>query len=286
MSNEPIAYVNGEFLPISRASVNIEDRGFQFADSVYEVIACYGGNFLDLTPHLARLKHSCDAVKIDLPCPPGELERLARELYGKNDIDDAMLYIQVTRGPAPRSHVINKKIPPTLVMTLRALPTLTRHKIEDGLSAITIEDFRWERCDIKSTALLASVMGRQQANAHGADEAFWLDESGHVLEGCSTNVFAVIDGTMVTHPLDHRILGGIMRDMALRLAEEEGMSVQQRTWGFGEEEISECLISSTTNALMPVTTVNGQPVGNGSPGPVTIRLRQMILEELDRLRTK
>jgi len=283
--NTPVAFVNGEFLPLEQATVHIEDRGFQFADGVYEVIACFGGNFLDLKPHLERLKHSCDAVHISLPRPLYELEALVRELYARNSFSDAMIYIQITRGTAPRSHVINKAIEPTLVMTVRALPEPSERKTNKGLSAITLADFRWGRCDIKSTALLASVMGRYEAMAHGVDEAIWIDESGHVLEGCATNLFAVIDGSLVTHPLDHRILGGIMRDMVLRIAENEGMSLQQRCWSLNEPELSECMISSTTNAVLPLCTVDDRAVGNGMPGPVAALIRKRILAELDALRT-
>lgn len=195
-----------------------------------------------------------------------------------------MVYIQITRGTAPRSHVINKSVPPTLVMTVRELPVPSERKVTKGLSAITLEDFRWGRCDIKSIALLASVMGKQEATERGADEAIWLDESGHVLEGCSTNVFAVIEDCLVTHPLDHWILGGIMRDMVLRIAEDNGMSVQQRCWSLNEPEISECMISSTTNALLPLCEIDGKPIGNGKPGPVAQRIRGLILDEFKTLR--
>lgn len=283
---EPIAYVNGAFLPIDKATIHIEDRGFQFADGVYEVIVCLNGNFLDLQPHLIRLQRSCAAIGIDLPYSMEYLEKLVRELYAANPFEDAMIYVQVTRGVAPRSHVISKSIKPTLVITVRELPQPSDYKLSSGFSAITIRDFRWGRCDIKSTALLASVMGKQEATARGTDEAFWVDEEGHVLEGCSTNVFAVIDGTLVTHPLDHRILGGIMRDMVLRIAEKEGMSIQQRSWRLNEEDLSECMMSSTTNALLPVCTVDDQVIGNSMPGPVTAHLRRLILEELEVLRSR
>lgn len=283
---EPIAYVNGAFLPLGKATIHIEDRGFQFADGVYEVVVCLNGNFLDLQPHLIRLQHSCEAIGITLPYSIDYLENLVRELYAENSFSDAIVYIQVTRGTAPRSHVISKSIKPTLVMTVRELPQPSDYKLSNGFSAITIRDFRWGRCDIKSIALLASVMGKQEATARGVDEAFWVNEDGHVLEGCSTNVFAVIDGTLVTHPLDHRILGGIMRDMVLRIAENEGMSVQQRCWSLDEEDLSECMMSSTTNALLPVCSVDDRLIGNSKPGPVTAHLRKLILNELEALRRR
>jgi len=169
-------------------------------------------------------------------------------------------------------------------MTVRELPKPSDRKLSNGVTAITLEDFRWGRCDIKSIALLASVMGKLEATEKGVDEAIWLDESGHVLEGSSTNVFAVIDECLVTHPLDHRILGGIMRDMVLRIAEREGMSVQQRTWSLEESGLTECMISSTTNTLISLCEVDGKIIGIGEPGPVAGLIRINILAELDALR--
>ncbi len=278
------AYVNGTFLPLDEACIHIEDRGFQFADGVYEVIACLGGNFLDIRLHLKRLQHSCQAIQIPLPVPLDTLELLVQQLYEKNPFTNAMVYIQITRGIAPRSHVVSDSITPSLIMTVRELPAPSNEKLSSGASAITIRDFRWGRCDIKSIALLASVMGKQQATARGADEAFWLDDGGYLLEGCSTNVFAVINGTVVTHPLDRRILGGIMRNMVLRIAKRESIQVRERAWRLDEAGLSECMMSSTTNALLPVCQVDGKAIGDGRPGPVARQLRSLILDELEALR--
>ncbi len=279
-----IAYVNGSFLPLDEATIHIEDRGFQFADGVYEVIACLGGNFLDLRPHLERLNHSCHEIGIALPCSTIELEALVHELYRKNRLDDAMIYIQVTRGRAPRSHIIDPSIQPSLILTLRELPEPSEEKIEHGATAITLKDFRWGRCDIKSIALLASVMGKQLALSRGVDEAIWLDDKEDVLEGCATNLFAVIDDQLVTHPLDHHVLGGIMREMVLRQARQNDITVIERPWKLNEPGISECMMSSTTNALLPVCQVDGMAIGNGLPGPVAHHLRQLVLNELESLR--
>lgn len=281
-----IAYVNGHFLPLDEASIHIEDRGFQFADGVYEVIACLGGNFLDLRPHLDRLNHSCHEIDIELPCSLIDLEALVHQIYQRNQLDDAMIYIQVTRGRAPRSHVIDPSIQPSLIMTLRQLPKPSEEKVECGATAITLKDFRWDRCDIKSIALLATVMGKQQAMARGVDETFWLDDEGHMLEGCATNAFAVINDILVTHPLDHQVLGGIMRDMVLRQARLSDIRVIERPWKLSEPGISECMMSSTTNALLPVCQVDGKAIGAGSPGPVANQLRQLLLAELEALRNR
>lgn len=276
-----IAYVNGNFVPMEKACVHIEDRGFQFADGIYEVVACVDGTYLDLMPHLERLERSCSAIGIDLPCTLDELAELVEQTYSKNPFSSAMIYIQVTRGAAPRSHLPASTLTPTLVITSRELPTPSNEKLEHGAKAITRRDFRWGRCDIKSIALLASVMGKQEANREGVDELFWLDEDTHVLEGCSTNVFAVIDGKLVTHPLDHQVLGGITRSMALRLAKADGINVEIRPWKLSEPGISECMISSTTNAVLPVCEVDGMAIGEGKPGPIAGRLRELILTELD-----
>jgi D-alanine transaminase len=281
---ELIAYVNGEFLPLDRATIHIEDRGFQFADGVYEVIACFGGNYLDLQPHLERLKHSCHEIDIDLPHSLTELEALVHRLYDKNSLRDAMVYIQVTRGIAPRSHVICDEVAPSLIMTLRELPKPSEEKLAHGTSAITLRDFRWGRCDIKSIALLASIMGKQQAVARGVDEAFWYNDEHHMLEGTATNLFAMINGVLVTHPLDHQVLGGIMRDMVLRHAAAAGINVEERPWLLNEANLSECMMSSTTNAVLPVCRINNMPVADGKPGPVGALLRSLIIDELEQLR--
>ncbi len=278
------AYVNGSFLPLDEAKIHIEDRGFQFADGVYEVIACLGGKFLDIKPHLKRLEHSCQAIQMKLPYPADRLESLIQQLYQKNPFEDAMIYMQITRGVAPRSHTINAPMKPSLVMTVRELPAPSEEKLADGASAITIRDFRWGRCDIKSIALLASVMGKQEAARHGVDESFWLDDDHHLLEGCATNVFAIIDGTLVTHPLDHQILGGIMRDMVLRTARSENIPVQERPWRLDEEHLSECMMSSTTNALLPVCHIDQKTIGHGKPGPVAKHLRTLMLKKLEAFR--
>ncbi|MDQ6957769.1 MAG: aminotransferase class IV [Mariprofundaceae bacterium] len=279
-----VAYVNNRFLPLESATVHIEDRGFQFADGVYEVVACIGGCFLDLDLHLDRLQRSCSAIGIALPCSGDKLEALIRETWKRNPYTDAMVYIQITRGAAPRSHLPSESMHPTLIITSRELPKPGDEKLTQGASGITLRDFRWKRCDIKSIALLASVMGKQEAHRQDADEAFWLDEDDHVLEGCSTNIFAVIDGTLVTHPLDHQVLGGITRRMLIRIARDAGIEVAERPWKLAEATLSECMLTSTTNAVLPVCHMDGSPVASGAPGPVATQLRTLMLQAMDELR--
>jgi len=278
------AWVNGRFLPLEQATVHIEDRGFQFADSIYEVIACLHGVFLDLEAHLARLARSCDAIVIPLPMPAEQLAALVREAYAKNPFADAAIYIQITRGVAPRSHSVPTDIQPTLVITVRELKQPSREQLDRGAAAITLRDIRWQRCDIKSTALLGTVMGRLEVQRREVDEAFWLDDAGHVREGCSTNVFALIGGRLVTHPLDHHLLGGITRDITIRLAHEHGITVEERPWRLDEAQLSECMITGTTSAVLPVTHVDDTAIGDGRPGPVTLQLRTWMLDHFEALR--
>ncbi|MDQ6993989.1 MAG: aminotransferase class IV [Mariprofundaceae bacterium] len=278
------AYVNGQFMSLDDATIHIEDRGFQFADGIYEVVACFGGHFLDLDAHLARLQRSCDGVNIPLPCSLDEMAVLIQETYERNPYADAMIYVQITRGASPRSHLPQGKLTPTLIVTSRHLPQPSNEKIATGVRGITLQDIRWKHCEIKSIALLASVMGKQEAHARHADEAFWLNEQGHVLEGCSTNILAIIDGVLVTHPLDHQVLGGITRKMALNVAKAHGLAVMERAWTLDEAGITEMMMSSTTNAVMPITTLNDTSVGDGKAGKTTLRIRQWMIEEMERLR--
>jgi len=280
------AYVNNAFVPLNQACIHIEDRGFQFADGVYEVVACFSGVYLDLMPHLQRLEKSCAAIAIDLPKSLVELQDLVQQAYAMNPFEDAMVYIQVTRGVAPRAHVVAKAMTPTLVITVRELPKPSEEKLNAGASAITMQDIRWKHCEIKSIALLASVMGKQEALRQHVDETFWLDDEGHVLEGCATNVFAVIDGVLTTHPLDHQVLGGITRTMALQVAKGAGIAVAERAWKLDEAGLTECMMSSTTNAVLPVCSINGRNIGSGKPGAVSLNIRAMILKHIEALRQR
>ena len=278
------AWVNGRFVPLNEATVHIEDRGFQFADGVYEVIACFGGTFLDLDAHLQRLQRSCDAIAITIPHSQNELASLIQQGYALNPFDHAMIYVQITRGVAPRSHLVKERLQPTLVITVRELPEPTEEKLSQGASGITRADIRWKRCDIKSIALLASVLGKQEAESQGVDETFWLDEQNHLLEGCATNCFAIINEKLVTHPLDHQVLGGITRQMLLRLARAHELQIEERPWKLSEAGLTECMMTSTTNAVMPVCRMNAEAIGDGRPGPVTMQLRQWMLDEFESLK--
>ncbi|HKJ88525.1 MAG TPA: D-amino acid aminotransferase [Gammaproteobacteria bacterium] len=264
----PIAYVNGEFLPLEEARVSILDRGFQFADGVYEVIPVYGGRPFRLDAHLARLERSLGEIRMDLPLGRASFAQRVRELIARNGGEECQAYLQVTRGAAMRNHPFPNAVNPTVVMTCTPVHPVPDEWIREGVSAITAEDIRWARCDIKSIALLPSVMMRQKAADSGALEALWVHE-GRVAEGAASNVFAVFDGRAVTPPDGHRVLPGITRDVVLELAETQGLPV-----GTGEiaaadlERAEELWITSSTKEVLPVTRVDGRWVGEGRPGPL------------------
>jgi len=247
---------------------------------VYEVVASIGGRFYEMEAHLRRLERSSRAIGLPLPHSLKELAHLIRVAVAKNDIDRAMVYIQVTRGRAPRAHGFPVRPEPSIIITVRPLPHPREEALEKGLHVVTLPDIRWRRCDIKCTALLANVLGKQEAHARDADEAFWLDEDGHVLEGCSTNAFGIVSGRLVTHPSDHRILDGITRRKVIALAEKVGIAVDIRPWRLDEDGFEECLLSSTTNAVLPVTRIDGKPVGSGRPGKTAEVLRRLLLADM------
>lgn len=290
-----IAYVNGKFQSLHNAMIHIEDRGFQFADGVYEVVACYQDNFIEMDAHLQRLEQSCSKINLDLPATLCEIRNLIERAYRFNRIPNAMIYVQITRGMAPRTHAYPQNIQPSLIITVRPLPEVSQEKLAVGYRAITLEDIRWKHCDIKSIALLPSIMGKHEAQSRGADECFWVDEDKHILEGSSTNVFAIKGSEnladifkandeektniLLTHPLGSRILGGITRDLVIRSAKQLGMIVEERPWSLDENGITECFVSSTTNAAMSVCSVDDNPIGTGKPGSLTTKIRQLVLDE-------
>ena len=282
---EPIVWLNGAFVPLTEARVPVEDRGFQFADGVYEVVACFGGAFLDLDAHLARLERSLAALGIPAPTSRARLARLCKEVYARNPFEDAMIYIQITRGVAARAHAATPPRPTMLVMARALLPP-DAHRWQKGVAAITLPDIRWRRCDIKSIALLANVLARREAEARGAYEAFWLDEHGHLLEGAATNAFAVIKGVLVTHPEGPRILGGITRNRVLHLARALGIPVSERPWSPLEPGVAEIFLTSTTNLVMPVVQLDGRQIGDGRPGPITRRLQAALADHVQQLRER
>lgn len=270
-----IAYVNGRYVPHSEAMVHVEDRGYQFADGVYEVAAVIGGKLIDEDPHLDRLDRSLRELRIASPMARPALKVVMREVVRRNRLKTGLLYMQVTRGVARRDHPFPKNVAPALVLTAKRLTMPGQKAVEDGVKIITIPDIRWERCDIKTVALLPNILGKQQAREAGAFEA-WQVKDGMVTEGTSTNAWIITqDGDLVTREASHAILNGITRLTILKLAEREGLKFVERSFSVEEaRRAREAFISSATSFVTPVTQVDQQVIGNGKAGSFTLRLRQ------------
>ncbi len=279
-----LAYVDGRIVRLTDAHVHVEDRGFQFADGVYEVCAVLGGQLLDWPLHLDRLRRNSAALFIAAPMTDAALSLVARRLVAANGHREALLYIQVTRGVAKRDHSFAAPMRPTLVMTVRRFDFAQRAGQQaTGVSVITVNDQRWGRCDIKTTGLLANVLAKQDARAAGAFEAWFVAGDDTVREGGSTNAYIVKDGVLITHPLSAHILPGIARDTLLRLARAAQIRVEERIFNLDDaRRADEALITSTTAPVLPVVAIDGAPVGSGAPGPVTARLATLMWDEIAR----
>jgi D-alanine transaminase len=280
-----VAYVNGRYGPISSAGVSVEDRGFQFADSLYEVVAFLNGRFLDWDKHLWRLRRGLAALFIEGVPGDAALAQIARRLIALSRYADGLLYIQVSRGAARRDHPFPAGIAPTLVLTVRRFDFAQRlPQLEKGVSAISLPDQRWARCDLKTTGLLAAVLAKQEAKAAGAFEALFVRD-GEVTEGGSTNMYMVdAAGRIVTHPVSARILPGIARDTLLDLARAAQMEVVERPFTLEEARAApELFLTSTTAPILPIVRLDGAAVGSGAPGPVSRRLGDMVWHEVRQL---
>jgi D-alanine transaminase len=269
-----IAYVNGRYRPLAGAAVALEDRGYQFADGVYEVIKVLGGRPRDLERHLDRLERSLAALEIRAPMSRAALSAVLLGTLRQNRLRDALLYLQITRGTAPRNHAYPKQARPSMVVTVRKAGFPSAREREEGVGVISLPDLRWGRCDIKSISLLPNAMARQQAAAAGCREAWLVDQAGNVTEGSASNAYIVDhEGRLVTHPLSERILGGVTRAVLLELARADGIAVVERPFSLAEaREAREAALSSTSSLLLPVTTIDERTVGNGHPGTVVRRL--------------
>jgi D-alanine transaminase len=274
-----IAYVSGAYVPHRHAAVHIEDRGYQFADGVYEVIAVRGGNLLDEGPHLRRLHRSLDELRIPTPIGDAALKIVLREIVRRNGVQTGIVYVQITRGVAPRDHAFPKSAKPALVVTSRASRRPDPRLPEDGIGVITISDIRWKRCDIKSIALISNVLGKQQAREAGVFEAWQFDSEGRITEGTSTNAWIVIDdATVVTRAADNAILNGVTRLAALDIIAREGYRLDERPFTVEEAKAArEAFLTSTTADLLPVVRIDGALVGDGKPGLLSRKLRAAYL---------
>lgn len=279
-----IAYVNGRYVRAAAAAVHIEDRGYQFADGVYEVAAVVGGVLVDTRPHMARLARSLKELAIAWPVSRRAMEHIIREVVRRNEIVDGMVYLQITRGVAPRDHAFPVHVRPSLVVTAKRLSPQRPELVERGVAVIAIPDIRWRRCDIKSVSLLPNVLGKQQAKIAGAYEAWQITDAGIVTEGTSTNAWIVDPrGAIVTHPATPAILGGITRESLIKLVHAAGIKLVERPFTLKEALAArEAFLTSTTSAVLPVTSIDGHAIGNGKPGPVTLQLRERYLAFLAR----
>ena len=276
-----IAYVNGRYVPHAVAAVHVEDRGYQFADGVYEVCEVHGGRLLDERRHMARLGRSLGEIRIGWPMTPAALGVVLREVIHRNRIVDGIVYLQVTRGVAPRDHAFPAaSVHPSLVITARAMPREPRDRRADqGVAVITVPDNRWERVDIKTVGLLPNVLAKQQAREAGAFEAWFVDKDGYITEGTSTNAWIVTgDGAIITRPADRGILRGVTRSLIVDLAAGDGLRLEERRFSLAEaKSAGEAFLTSRTTAVTPIVKIDGTNVGNGKPGPFARRLRQACL---------
>lgn len=277
-----ISYVNGRYEQHSDAFVHIEDRGYQFSDGMYEYIAFYNRTLLDGKLHLDRMERSLDALQLPAPMPRRALELVIGELISRNPREHGGLYIQVSRGVARRDHAFPKQARPALVMTIGAAKFPKPKEVKDGVACITHADERWARCDIKSISLLANVLAKQKASSMGAREAWLVQEDGAISEGAVSNSYIVDqNGTLITHPADKDILGGVTRDVVLSLARKAGITTEERAYSHDELRVaSEAFITSTSINVLPVVTMDGKAIGSGKVGKITRKLQALYDEHV------
>jgi D-alanine transaminase len=276
-------YLNGEYMPEGEAKVSIFDRGFLMADGVYEVTSVLDGKLIDFEGHAVRLERSLSELDMASPISMDDLLEVHRELVRLNDINEGMIYLQITRGaPDDRDFVFPDpaKVPSTIVLFTQNKPGLADNPVAiKGIKVVSIEDQRWGRRDIKTVQLLYPSMGKMMAKAAGADDA-WLVEDGKVTEGTSNNAYIVKGGKIITRELSNDILHGITRKAVLRFAKEAQMEVEERSFTIEEAQgADEAFITSASTFVMPVVEVDGAKLGDGTPGPVAARLREIYLEE-------
>jgi D-alanine transaminase len=272
-------YVNGEFLPEEDGKISIFDRGFLFADGVYEVTAVVKGKFIDYGPHMERLERSLNEIRIGMPCSREELRQMHDEMVHRNRIEQGWVYMQVTRGTGDRDFKFPKNATPNLVAFTQSKNLVDNPDAATGVRVISVPDLRWARRDIKSVMLLAPVLGKQAAYEAGAFEA-WMIEDGEVTEGTSSNAYIVKDQQVITRPLSNRILAGVTRRALMSLAKEGGVSIVERPFSIAEAyEADEAFLTSASNFVLPIVEIDGKRIGGGQPGPVSRRLRQMFIDK-------
>lgn len=277
---DSIAYVNGSFVPLSEAKVSILDRGFLFADGIYEVSAVLDGKLVDNASHLARLKRSVGEISLQLPGSIERIEQIQKELIARNTLDNGLVYIEVTRGAdRGRDFAFPKGVQPTLIMFTAVKDIVNAPAAKTGIDVITVPDIRWARRDIKSVSLLAQVLAKQAAAEAGAGEA-WMIEEGMVTEGGSSSAFILTqDDVLVTRQNGREILPGCTRKAVVKLAEEHQLRVDERPFSISEALVAkEAFITSATVFVQPVISIDGKKVANGKPGPMANRLREIYVD--------
>ncbi|MEM6382296.1 MAG: D-amino-acid transaminase [Pseudomonadota bacterium] len=273
-----IAYVNGEFVPLEEAKISVLDRGFLFADGVYEVTAVIDGKLVDNAPHLARLERSLSELDMAHPLPLNELTDLQLELARRNGLKEGGIYLQITRGAAERDFSFPKDAKPSLVMFTQERALVNDPRAEKGIKVITTPDLRWKRRDIKSVSLLAQTMAKEEAVRAGAGEAIMVEE-GTVTEGSSSTAWIVKDGKLITRNLSNAVLPGVTRLSVMQLCNELGLSVEERTYDVDElYQADEMFITAATTLVMPVVEIDDRVMSNGAPGPIASRLRDLYIE--------
>ncbi|HWK46530.1 MAG TPA: D-amino-acid transaminase [Stellaceae bacterium] len=274
-----IAYVNGRYVPHADAAVHIEDRGYQFADGVYEVVAVFEGKFVDEALHLARLWRSLSELRIAVPMTEAALSVVMRQVVRRNRVRDGIIYMQMTRGVAPRDHGFPANPQTQVVMTSRRAKPTSQATLEAGVRVITIPDIRWTRSDIKSVSLLPVVLGKQAARDAGAYEAWQVDRDGFVTEGTSTNAWIVTQaGELVTRAPYHGILNGITRLTLIEIAKRQGLTLVERPFTVAEAKAArEAFVSSATSLALPVSQIDDAVIGNGRAGSFALGLREQYL---------
>jgi D-alanine transaminase len=272
--------VNGRFVRHEEASVHIEDRGYQFADGVYEVVTILGGDFVDQAGHLARLKRSLGELRIAVPFSEPVLKLVMRELVRRNRVADGYLYLQITRGVAPRDFKFPKSAKSAIVMTTRRQKFAPEMPKDNGVKVVSVPDIRWARRDIKSVGLLAQVLAKQAAAEAGAFEAWMVGPDGFVTEGASSNAWIVTrDGVLVTRQPDNSILHGVTGNSIEGLAREQGIKVERRPFTLAEAyEAREVFLTSATTFCIAITEIDGKPIANGHPGELARTLRQAYFD--------
>jgi len=267
-----LAYLNGEIMPIDQARVPVEDRGYQFGDAVYEYLASYRGRLFALEAHLDRLENSLGALSFP-PISRDLVRDAIMTTFSAAAIDRAGVYLQISRGVAPRNHAFPDQAPPQIVVTVRHAPEPPETYVRNGIRAITLTDIRWRRCDIKTVLLLPNVLAKQQALDAGAQDAIFVGDNGVVREGTSSNLFICKGGRLTTHPLTPNILPGITRAVLIDICLKEGIEVDEAF--FDRQALlaaDEVFLSGTVTEVLPVVEIDGEAIGNGSPGPVARQL--------------